>query len=210
MCLIHIKKRYTNSQLFVYGILIIQILFLFTFSWPNFQSGGIGNLLDNQYSFEEFYSEDLFTTIRDDIGLDQSSYRVASLGFHPAISQYNGFYTIDGYFHNYPLEYKNKFREIIAPELQKSAMWQTFFDNWGNKAYIFSHEIVTDDYDKLDKNLVLSDFEMNTTAFINLGGRYLFSAGEINPIPDNFIYLNTYSSEKSPWTVWLYEIVSSD
>src|SRR5699024_6619802 len=46
-------------------------------------------------TFKEFYAEDLFKDIQDYIGKDQSSYRVASIGLHPAISQYNGFYTLD-------------------------------------------------------------------------------------------------------------------
>ncbi|MEH7253195.1 DUF6044 family protein, partial [Neobacillus niacini] len=44
---------------------------------------------------KEFYAEELFTDIKNHIGLNQEDYRVASIGIHPAISQYNGFYTID-------------------------------------------------------------------------------------------------------------------
>ena len=53
--------------------------------------------------------------IDDAIGRDKSTYRVAHLGISPAPALMHGFYTVDGYSNNYPLEYKHRFREVIAP-----------------------------------------------------------------------------------------------
>ena len=44
-------------------------------------------------SVKEFYAEELFTEIKEHIGRPVEEYRVASVGLHPAIAQYNGFYT---------------------------------------------------------------------------------------------------------------------
>ena len=57
---------------------------------------------------KEFYAEELFAEIKEHIGQEQKKYRVASIGIHPAISQYNGFYTIDTYNNFYPLTYKHQ------------------------------------------------------------------------------------------------------
>lgn len=45
------------------------------------------------------------------------SIRVASIGICPVVSLMHGFYTIDGYSNNYPLEYKHTFWGIQTEEL---------------------------------------------------------------------------------------------
>lgn len=42
----------------------------------------------------------------------------------------HGFYTVDGYSNNYPLEYKHRFREVIAAELEKNEEVRVYFDLW--------------------------------------------------------------------------------
>ena len=56
------------------------------------------------------YSEDLMETISERIGKDMSTYRVVHIGISPVAALMHGFYTIDGYSNNYPLEYKKAFR----------------------------------------------------------------------------------------------------
>ena len=82
-------------------------------------------------SFKQFYATDQFNEIDQYIGAPKSSYRVASIGLHPAIAQYNGFYTLDTYNNFYPLEYKHQFRKIIAAELDKNAHLRQYFDDMG-------------------------------------------------------------------------------
>ena len=69
--------------------------------------------------------------IDDAIGRDKSTYRVAHLGISPAPALMHGFYTVDGYSNNYPLEYKHRFREVIAPEIEKNEEVRVYFDTWG-------------------------------------------------------------------------------
>ncbi len=92
-------------------------------------------------TFSEFFSAPLFAEIKNYIGRPQNEYRVASLGMYPSIALYNGFYTADGYVQNYPLEYKHRFRKVIAQELAKSPSLRQFFDNWGSCCYLLSHEL---------------------------------------------------------------------
>ena len=85
----------------------------------------------NQPSFQAFYAEEQFSDIKEYIGLPVDQYRVVSIGIHPAIAQYNGFYTLDSYNNFYPLTYKHQFRKIIAPELEKNKTLKEYFDGWG-------------------------------------------------------------------------------
>lgn len=205
VCSFYIISKVDKLKWFIYCIIIIQIVFLFSFHGDVYQSGGYGNLVDSQYSFNEFFSSQVFETIKNDIGLRQNTYRVASLGIHPSISLYNGFYTIDGYFYNYNLSYKRKFREVISPELTKSEVWRNYYDGWGNRAYIFSSELNTTLVSKNQKKII-HNLQLNSTAFSNLGGKYLFSSVKIDPDPNGFTFKKMFTSEKSPWEIWVYEL----
>jgi hypothetical protein len=89
-------------------LLILQAGFLFGYNCETVQSGGLGLIQSEGLTYEEFYSEDLFQDIANYIGEPQANYRVVSIGLHPCIAQYNGFYTLDSYQTNYPLEYKHE------------------------------------------------------------------------------------------------------
>ena len=64
-------------------------------------------------NYREFFSEELFDEIKEDIGYD-GEYGIA-YGMHPAVLSYNGISTLDGYLGFYPQEYKEKFGAMIAP-----------------------------------------------------------------------------------------------
>lgn len=87
--------------------------------------------------------------IDDAIGRDKSTYRVAHLGISPAPSLMHGFYTVDGYSNNYSLEYKHRFREVIAEELEKNEEVRVYFDLWGNRCYLFNS--ITGNYMQLKR-----------------------------------------------------------
>ncbi|MEW8972388.1 MAG: DUF6044 family protein, partial [Mesobacillus sp.] len=82
-------------------------------------------------SVGEFYAVEQFEAIKNHIEKPQHQYRVASIGLHPAIAQYNGFYTLDTYNNFYPLSYKEQFRKIIENELEKNKRIRIYFDEWG-------------------------------------------------------------------------------
>ena len=58
----------------------------------------------------------------------------------PAAALYNGFYTIDGYFGNYPVEHKRHVYKIIEKELAKNKIAYDFFMKWGIVCMIISDE----------------------------------------------------------------------
>ncbi|OJV15432.1 MAG: hypothetical protein BGO21_31045 [Dyadobacter sp. 50-39] len=85
------------------------------------------------FTYEDYYAERMFRDIKTAIGKPENSYRVASIGIPPAVAQYNGIWTVDGYSSNYPLPYKHKFRKIIAAELEKNGNNRGFYDFWGSQ-----------------------------------------------------------------------------
>ncbi|KMY59043.1 DUF6044 family protein [Geobacillus stearothermophilus] len=161
----------------------------------------------NKPSFREFYAEKQFAAIREYIGRPVHTYRVASIGIHPAIAQYNGFYTLDTYNNFYPLEYKHRFRCIIAKELEKNKKLREYFDEWGGRCYLFVDELGKHYMFKKTSKRTIRHLELNTKAFYAMGGRYIFSALPIENVSDNALHLErVFRSDESAWTIYLYKV----
>lgn len=161
----------------------------------------------NGITFAGFYSEELFTDIASYIGQKKDSYRVASIGLHPGIPQYNGFYTVDGYLSNYPLDYKIGFRKIIAQELLKSSRLKRSFDTWGSRCYLFSSEIGYFFINQKESHIVIKNLDINTNQFKAMGGKYIFSAAPIiNHQKNGLKFLKTFEKDHLPWRIWLYMV----
>ncbi|WP_077328239.1 DUF6044 family protein [Virgibacillus siamensis] len=158
-------------------------------------------------TFAEFYSENLFADIQEYIGKDPSEYRVVSIATHPTIAQYNGFYTLDTYNNSFPLSYKHKFRKIIAPELEKNATLENYFDTWGGRLYMYVAELGKHYLFTKDSNKVLDHLNINTAALRNLGGDYVLSALPIkNHRENDLIFERSFTTNASPWKIYLYKV----
>ncbi len=163
--------------------------------------------IDYGVSYEEYFAEELFAEICSYINKEQESYRVVSLGLCPAIPLYNGFYCVDGYSNNYPIEYKHKFREIIEKEINKNNYIQNYFDNWGSRCYLFSSE--TDATYNITKgsSFTYKNLEINTDILKELGCEYIFSAAPIeNADILNLKFLRTFSDDIALYDVYLYKL----
>jgi hypothetical protein len=156
-------------------------------------------------SFREFYAEKEFKEIESFIGKQKKTYRVVSVGIHPSIAQFNGFYTLDGYFPTYPLEYKHQFRKIIAKELDKDSSLKNYFDNWGSRCYAFSAELGQNYNNRTPLEIQHLDFDYDE--FKNMGGVFIISSAPINLNNNNRIhYLTSFANTDSYWKIYLYEV----
>ena len=158
----------------------------------------------NDLNYEEYYSQDLFSYIKEEIGYDGEW--SAAYGLNPAILQYNGIATVDGYLGMYSQEYKEAFRKVIAPALETAPGNRVYFDNWGARAYLFSgaDESTYAPY----RDLGLSDYslQIDTDAYKAIGGQYIFSRIEISNREELGLTLKgVYSHDSSPYTIYLYE-----
>lgn len=155
---------------------------------------------------KEFYAEELFENIKQHIDRPLSSYRVVSIGIHPAIAQYNGFYTLDTYNNFYPLTYKYAFREIMDKELAKNKRLRTYYDEWGGRCYIFTDQLGKHYMFKKNSKETLNNLELNMEPFKQLGGEYIFSALPIENASEIKLQLeNVFESDTSAWKIYLYK-----
>ncbi|WP_254434109.1 DUF6044 family protein [Halobacillus sp. Marseille-Q1614] len=161
----------------------------------------------NTPTFNEFYSTELFDQIQAYIGEDPSEYRVVSVAMHPTIPQYNGFYTLDTYNNTYPLEYKHKFREVIAPELEKSPKLKNYYDTWGGRAYVYSSELGKKYMFKKSSDKTIEELLINTQALKGLGGEYVLAGLPIENYEEIGLSLEkSFETEDSPWRIYLYSV----
>jgi hypothetical protein len=158
-------------------------------------------------SFNRFFAQDLFTEINGFIGKPKNSYRVVTIGMHPSIAQFNGFYTLDGYLTNYSLSYKHEFRKIIWKELNKDAELRDYFDGWGNRCYVFSSELGMNDLCSGDNHYVLHSLDLDTDQLRAMGGEYVISAASIEDSGRNGLRLEKeFFSADSFWHLYLYDV----
>ncbi|WP_099159769.1 DUF6044 family protein [Virgibacillus ndiopensis] len=194
-------KHLKFAKPFVIILIVIQCSLLFQLNEENKYSE-IGTP-----TFKEFYAEKLFQNIENYIGKDQSSYHVVSIGLHPTIAQYNGFYTLDTYNTSYPLSYKHKFRKIIAPELEESATLKNYYDTWGSRAYMYVSELGKHYMFTKNSDRVIHDLDLNTDVLKELGGEYVFSALPIENHTELGLHLEQhFEVEGLPWKIWLYHV----
>jgi hypothetical protein len=187
---------------FVKGCLVLQLGLLFFLNEEI-----VFRFIFNAPSFKEYYAVHQFEEIDDYIGKPKQSYRVASIGLHPAIAQYNGFYTLDTYNNFYPLTYKHKFRKIIEKELAKNSQLKKYFDTWGGRCYIFVDELGKNYDFRKDSNKKIKNLELNTNIFKEMGGRYIFSSVQIINVEENDLQLlNVFDDATSAWKIYLYKV----
>ncbi len=208
-------KRKGSWQITLVKYLVLLLLLLPTLNlikprsyfYQNVNQYNNGSGITGYISWESYYAEDLMSDIENTIGRDMSTYRVAHLGISPAPSLMHGFYTVDGYSNNYPLEYKHKFRRVIADELLKSEETRLYFDRWGSRCYLFNGASGTywniSKYDKVQYEQL--DFDME--ALKDLGCEYLFSGGEILCAEElGLEFMGYFETQKSYWGIWLYAV----
>lgn len=163
-------------------------------------------------SWSDYYADGVMEQaadyILDTAGLKQEEYRVASLGIDPAAALYHGFYTVDGYSNNYALEYKHRFREVIAPELARSDYLTDYYDGWGNRCYLFSAE--APGYYTIQKgSFWYQELKIDTEKLAALSCRYILSAAYIVNSKELGLVLLTekpFETDSSYYRIFLYEI----
>ena len=198
LCYIYRYIKWKN--IIICSILVIQLVFVlknqeYRLSFP-------------QPGFSGFFAEKQFEDVKSFIGKDVSTYKVISVGLHPSIAQYNGFWTLDGYFANYPLDYKHEFYKIIEPEISKNAELYNYFIDWGSRCYAFSAEIGKN----LDANYHIKEIEHLDYDFDKLKemrGQYIISSLKINESNNQRLKLLKIFENYTPsnWIIYLYEVI---
>lgn len=181
-----------------------------SYFYMNVNQKNNGSGITGYISWESYYAENLMAQLEEAIGRDMTTYRVAHLGISPAPSLMHGFYTVDGYSNNYPLEYKHTFRRVIAAELDKAPETAVYFDKWGNRCYLFNSQ--TGNYWMLERgsDAVYKGLQFDMAALADLGCEYLFSGGEIADADRMGLKsMGYFETEDSYWGIWLYALAQN-
>ncbi len=128
---------------------------------------------------------------------------------------YNGFYTIDGYFNNYPKTYKDKFFKIIEGEVAKNEGLKNHFQNFGSVCAIISDEMIKK-FNRIsflipvfykNEGNIINNLDINAKAMKDLNCQYLFSAFKIENSASIGLSLERYfENDRSPYGIYLYSI----
>lgn len=165
----------------------------------------LGREPDNTLSYGEFYSEALFRKTCEEIGYEGEW--SAAYGFHPAVLEYNGIATIDGYLGFYPQSYKERFRRVIAPALEHNESSRLYYDEWGARCYLYSGSNATiveavRSYPHAEDTL-----EVDISALKELDCRYIFSRIAITNYEElSLELLGPFTEESSPYILYVYRV----
>lgn len=168
-----------------------------------------GNTKNNAPSYCQFFDEDIFKSIFDDLKIKQDyKTKVVSVGIFPSVAEYNGFYCLDGYISSYSLDYKHQFRNVIKEELEKSESIKTYFDEWGNRCYVFSAQLGDSGFLCGKKDNCSIQISIDTLSLRKLGCEYIISAVDIINYKElNLSYVNSFTTDASYWNIRVYKII---
>ena len=185
-------------------------------------------------TYREFYSEDLFTMIKNDVGYHEGDfkgpkpYRSAgaqagtpeildgsgadwsvAFGFYPGVLEYNGIATLDGYLGFYSQAYKEKFREVIAPAFEENESGRAYFDDWGAQCYLYParEETVIQSMRHYPAGSAETiKLPVDPGALRSLHCRYVFSRLQLENAEELGLSLRgVYGADSSCYVVYVYE-----
>ena len=114
--------------------------------------------------------------------------------------------TLDGYLGFYSQQYKEDFRKIIAPALERVEATRIYYDDWGARAYLYSGTDLS--IVSATKTVYATDdhIYMDGEAFAALGGEYLFSRIKLsNAAEAGLSLLGEYTAADGSMTVYAYK-----
>ena len=160
-------------------------------------------------SYKEFYDTELFESLKAEIGYKEGEQCVAYL-MYPAQLEYNDISTLDGYLGFYSQDYKNKWRQVIAPALDMQPTSAAYFDESGIRCILFSgnYESVPM-YSGTLGGITEDDLYIDSKALYDLGCKYVFSRVKITNAEDVNLSLIA-SGQGEAYKVYVYELSEPD
>lgn len=165
----------------------------------------IKNKETSMVNYREFYSTDLFDVIKEEI--QYSGEWSAAYGIHPAVLNYNGIASVDGYLGMYSQEYKEKWQKVIAPAMEGSPSLKEYFDTWGARVALYSgndeNTYAPLRVMELEDERLMADLD----ELKSLDCRYIFSRIEfVNADECGLDLVDVFDGHNSPYTIYVFEI----
>lgn len=154
-------------------------------------------------SYNAYHSIESFNKIKEIVG---SSAKCVSVGMSPSVALYNGLFPIDGYFFDYPLEFKHEFGSIIRGELNRNDKLKIYFDEWGSRAYVFSSELDGDFHVRKGSGKHIEFLKLDYSKLKKQGVYIILSAVPINTDHQPLKLLSVITNDESAWEIHVYRI----
>ena len=204
--LICLSKR-KSTEWIAYILVVLQIInIIFA---PEVYNDTFKNLFhkktiqkNDEVTFGEFYSEDLFTRIKKDIGYDGEV--VAALGFFPSVLMYNGYNCLDGYMSYYPLKNMVAFRRLVEPEFEINREAQEYFDSWGGRMYLYNADVSYNVTREQSTEPV--DLHIDMDVYREFGGKYILSRVPIGNADSLGLLLKKQYVGEYYYNMYVYEV----
>lgn len=204
-----IERKYVYVS--VYALIVLQCAYLFVAN-TTYNDVGLSTYAwcsktkdDSTINFDEFFSTEMFEEIKSDIQYDPDEEWVMAYGFHPSVLMYNGFKTIDRYKTLHSMRDQTEFREIIAPALDMYPEYESYYDSWGGRMYLYGEvdfKPTRYKYSKEEEHTLYID----TEAFKKYNGRYILSRTSISNADDiGLEFVKDYDSVESFYHIYLYK-----
>ena len=135
----------------------------------------------DRLSYRQYVSAPVFDRAVAATGRSPGDLRIACLGFYPSVAHLNGLDTVGGYWNLYPLQTKHAMRRVIAGELEKDPEIRRYFDEWGNRCYVWVAGLRPFDVREHDPPPPrLQDLALDMPALAEMGASHLFAAVPID------------------------------
>ncbi|NNJ26947.1 hypothetical protein LzC2_30430 [Planctomycetes bacterium LzC2] len=194
-----------SARLIAFGLAFCQMGMLFAERWETQSDDWI-------MTYSQYESRVTFDRVDELIVIPREDYQIACIGFYPSVAHLNGFNTVGGYWALYPLKWKHQMRSVIAGELEKSPALREYFDNWGNRCYVWASSCRPHDVRLAgDPPATFQDLAIDTNALSEMGADYVLSSLKIdNSAEIGLEYLGTIPSADpgKVLSLWVYEIDS--
>ncbi|MBQ8189492.1 MAG: hypothetical protein IJZ44_06905 [Lachnospiraceae bacterium] len=207
--ILYASKQWKKVNAIIYVILILQMLAIIVSNGKYQDTYANLNREESKnnpelVTYAEYFDTQLFQEIKTEI--DYNGEGVISLGINPAVALYNGYHTLDGYFSINSMEYHDAFRRIIAPTLEQNETLRERYDYGGIRLFAYlenSNEV----FPNKDKMVQEKDALIDTTAFGEMGGKYIISRFRLTNIEElNLELILEKNDEDSIYHLFVYQL----
>ena len=104
------------------------------------------------------------------------------------------------------LEYKHKFAKVIDEELKKNEQFKNYYNNWGSRVYLVSHELgFFRPYDKIDENIEIEGLNIDYKQLKVMHCDYIFSKFKIKNAEKNIKLEKIFTDDNDK--IYLYSLI---
>lgn len=141
--------------------------------------------LDNMgaVSVRGYFQQDSYQAVANRLGGSETPPTALSIGLDPMVAVAAGIPSLDGYVYNFPLSYKESFRDLLITSPLVSPSDLESFDSWGSRLYLPSGtgQALSPDIDWCLAKTMGADVVLSASRDLRSKGlTYLFSEGPVH------------------------------